>query len=148
MAQRAVCGDWRSDEPPSPALTMQGGAIAMAKLLNADHHTNRLLAILEPEDFASLAPALELVDLPYITQNSEERDQGKAGHEPGWSLANTMEKSLLIRHCQGDEKTSRSGKPSRGQPAPDGNNAPGFPWFIVAQQQSRLRAEVAPSPIH
>jgi CRP-like cAMP-binding protein len=35
----------------------------MPRVLNADHHTNRLLAALEPEDFALFEPHLELVDL-------------------------------------------------------------------------------------
>ena len=35
----------------------------MPQGLNASHCTNRLLAVLEPEDFAALAPHLELVEL-------------------------------------------------------------------------------------
>ena len=35
----------------------------MPQGLNASHRTNRLLAVLEPEDFAALAPHLELVEL-------------------------------------------------------------------------------------
>ncbi len=35
----------------------------MAKAMKADHRTNRLLAALEPEEFAALEPHLELVEL-------------------------------------------------------------------------------------
>jgi glucokinase len=40
-----------------------GGTLAMPRVLNANHRTNRLLAVLASEDFASLEPHLERVEL-------------------------------------------------------------------------------------
>jgi CRP-like cAMP-binding protein len=51
----------------------RGEDIVMAQVPSADHRTNRLLAALEPEDFAALEPHLKIVNL----------SRGQVLYEPG-----------------------------------------------------------------
>jgi CRP-like cAMP-binding protein len=66
----------------------------MAKLPNADHRTNRLLAALEPEDFALLDPHLKLVELirkQVLYDTGDTISHAYFPHDSIISLVNVME---------------------------------------------------------
>src|SRR3954453_6279892 len=66
----------------------------MAKPMKVDHRTNRLLAALEPEDFAALEPDLEIVELSRRQGLYEPGDVIRHvyfPHEAIISLVNVME---------------------------------------------------------
>jgi CRP-like cAMP-binding protein len=66
----------------------------MPQGLNADHDTNRLLAALEPEDFALLEPYLELVDLvrkQVLYETGDAVTYAYFPHDAIISLVNVME---------------------------------------------------------
>jgi CRP-like cAMP-binding protein len=66
----------------------------MPQVLNADHRTSRLLAALEPEDFASLEPHLELVELTrkhVLYDTGDTISHAYFPHDAIISLVNVME---------------------------------------------------------
>lgn len=83
----------------------------MAQVPSADHRTNRLLAVLEPEDFAALKPHLEVVSLTrgqvlYDTSDTTSHDYFPQNAIV--SLVNVME----------DGGTVEGGVRTRGRPGP------------------------------
>src|SRR6187455_2458669 len=71
----------------------------MAKLSNADHRTNWLLAALEPEDFVLLEPYLETVHLPHgqvLYDTGDTISHAYFPHDAIVSLVNVMEDGSTV----------------------------------------------------
>jgi CRP-like cAMP-binding protein len=84
--------DW--GDLPLAALSMRGKGAAMAQVPPADHLTNRLLAALEPKDFAALEPHLHVVSLSrgqVLYETGDAIRYAYFPHDAIVSLVNVME---------------------------------------------------------
>jgi CRP-like cAMP-binding protein len=82
---------------------MKGGeGIAMTHAPKADHRTNRLLAALEPDDFALLEPHLDIVDLKrgqVLYEMGDIVHHAYFPHDAIISLVNVMEDGSTVEVC-------------------------------------------------